>query len=144
MTTRKKTTTKRTRTPISGARNILTAEVKDGYVGRWVNDIDDNVPRHVNAGYEFVTSNGDYLAGDESVQNAKSPTSGVISKNVGKGVTAYLMAQRKEWYEEDQAAKQAAITERERGILKGSGEGRIGEIKTDVTQGSLGHRVGKL
>ena len=140
MTTRKKTTPKRKRIPLSGARDILTAEVKEGYVGRWVNDIDNRVQKFIDAGYEFVTSAGDYLAGEESLNNAKSPTSGVISKNVGKGVTAYLMAQRKEWYEEDQKAKHDIIERQEQAIFDTSGEGRYGKVNVDVSV----PRTGKL
>ena len=144
MTTRK-TTAKPKRTPVSGNRDILTVDQKKGYVYRWVNDLENRIQKHVDAGYVFVKSDGDFLAGEKSVNNAKATTSGVISKNVGKGMTAYLMAQKEEWFEEDQRAKMERIDRAEKKMTKASGKDEYGEVKFEVRNGSMSApRVGKL
>lgn len=122
----------RIRTPIGAKREILNVQDKeDGYVYRVVNDSPGRIKRFQEAGYELVegaslgTSHAD---GTESTQ-------GVTSRDVGKGMTAYVMRQRADWYEEDQKAKQGKVDEVENSMRRKkvnpneSTDGTYGEVK---------------
>lgn len=100
------------RTPINGTRNRLSVRGKeDGYVYRFVNDIDDRIQSFQEMGYEIVT-NSDLTVGDKRV--ATPTAEGSPQKvSVGQGVQAYLMRQKQEWFDEDQKAKQAQVNELE-------------------------------
>lgn len=139
--TQRKTSTKPRRTPVSGARDIMTFnQQKAGYKYRWVNDIDNRIQRFIDAGYTFVNANDgsfskegeNLLAGVKSVSNADSVTSGVITKNVGKGIVSYLMAIDEEYYSEDQTAKAEQINRTEASLQQGSGQdGKYGKVNIE-------------
>lgn len=96
------------RTPLS-SRNRLSLKNKDeGFVYRYVNDVDDRVERFTEAGYEIVPAAQVGLGGDKRVDSSTSLGS-ASSVPMGKGVRAVVMRIRKEWYDEDQAVKQASI-----------------------------------
>lgn len=103
------------RTPI-GVRNRLSVADQDpNYHYRVVNayDADGNPTNKVEArlaqGYEFV--NG-VQVGDSRVDSPSSLGS-ATEISVGKGARAVIMRIPKEYYDEDQAAKQATIDELE-------------------------------
>ena len=101
---------KKTRTPL-GARNRLTfSNLDPEFQYRVINDTDDRLARAQEAGYEFVESSeqmGDKRAAEAGKIGAN------VSKPVGNGTTGYLMRIPKEWYDEDQAAKQKQINRTE-------------------------------
>jgi len=94
------------RVPI-GIRNVLTAPKKDGYIRKFVNDKDGRIEMFKAAGYRLVEE--DILVGDNSIKRTQLPGSSV-SVPVGGGVKAVLMETKKDWYDEDQKAKQDKIT----------------------------------
>lgn len=124
MTTQRKTrqvTTKRAerpkRIPVSGeGRNIFTIDDKDpNYQYRWVNDKDGRIDRFLAGWWEFVRH--DVEVGDRSAESADNPDS-MVTKKVGNGVTAYLMRIKKEYFDEDQAAKQKRVDEVEESMFR--------------------------
>lgn len=121
--------TKRTRrTPVSGKRNVLTVEGKDpNYVYRFVNDNGDRVAIMQEQGYEVVTDSS-IKVGDRRVANPTQEGS-PVKASVGQGQQAFLMRIKKEWYDEDQAAKQAHVTELETAMKKEAKEGMYGKIE---------------
>lgn len=107
-----KTTTRPTRTPINGTRQILSVKGKEpGYEYRIVNDEGDRVALMQEQGYEIVTDK-DVRIGDRRIAN---PTQeGTPAKvSVGGGMQGYLMRIKSDWYAEDQAAKQKQVDESE-------------------------------
>jgi len=103
---------KKTRIPVSGRRDVLTAKGKEkGWVYRWVNDVEDRLPTFKAGGFELAQSE-DIEIGSIGVDNP-STIGGVISKNVGQGVTAYLMRIKEEYYREDQTAKALDVDAKE-------------------------------
>lgn len=97
------------RTPL-GVRNILTINNKDAnFVYRIVNDVDDGdrVSRFEAAGYEVVKSK-DISVGDKRIE-APSSEGSVARISVGGGRKGVVMRIQKEWYEEDQAARQREV-----------------------------------
>lgn len=94
------------RTPVGGPRNILTVANKDpNYVYRWVLDSQNRIEAFKEGGYEVVTK--DMEVGDSAVDKASQLGSAVTYV---KGTsTLVLMRIRREWYDEDQAAKQEEI-----------------------------------
>lgn len=120
--TRTKSTTTRAnerkqRIPLSGdARNILAIQNKDpNYVYRWVNDKPGRIERFKLAGYELVTH--DCEVGERTVESADNPDS-QVTKKVGGGTIAYAMRKRKDWHEEDMAAKEKAVDDTEESMFR--------------------------
>lgn len=105
------------RTSINGTRNRLNVRGKeDGYVYRIVNDIDDRVQIFQEMGYEIVTDES-VTVGDKRVATATQEGT-PVKVSVGQGITGYVMRQKQEWYDEDQAAKQERVNELEQSIHK--------------------------
>jgi hypothetical protein len=101
------------RIPI-GTRDKLNFEQREGFVRRVVNDVDGRVAMFEDAGYEQVrapTEGAPLEAGDASQLGS------VVRKPVGGGVEGVLMEIPKEWYEEDQAAKEARRALKETSLL---------------------------
>jgi len=122
----------RIRIPI-GLNNDITAvrDTPDGFKDHWVNDNPGRLEKLKLAGYEHVES---AQVGDVGVDGSHNEE-GVVSRDMGKGVTAYLMRQRREYFDEDQAAKQARIDETVQSLRRDkvksteSTDGSYGEVK---------------
>jgi hypothetical protein len=105
------------RTPISGSRNVLTVQGKEpGYEYRIVNDTGDRISQMEDAGYEVVQDQN-ITVGDRRISNPTKEGS-PVKVSVGGGQQAYVMRIKKEWYEEDKAAKAARVDEIEKGTLR--------------------------
>ena len=126
-----KTPERRTRrTPIEG-RNILTVSGKEeGYVYRFVNDTGDRVQAFADNGWEKVSAKN-VRVGDKRLGNPGTEGSDATA-SVGQGMKAYVMRIRKDWYEEDQAAKQAAVNATEEATRQQALDGTYGKL--DVTR----------
>jgi len=109
------------RIPMGSRRNLTSVnDTPEGYVDRWVNDIAGRITRIKQAGYEHVQAAS---VGDSSVDGTHSED-GVVSRDMGQGVTAYLMRQRREYFEEDQAEKQKIVDESEDSIRRNPNDNR--------------------
>ena len=94
------------RTPVSGHRNILTVANKDpNYEYRWVLDSPGRLEAFKEGGYEVVTK--DMEVGDSTVDKGSQLGSAVTM--VRGTSTLVLMRIPREWYDEDQKAKQEEI-----------------------------------
>lgn len=114
------------RAPVSGRRNKLTIAGKEpGFEYRIVNDDDDRVMDLQERGYEIVTHEA--KVGDKRVGIPKKEGT-PVQISVGGGKKAYLMRQKKEWYDEDQAAKQVEVDELEN-ALKGNSSSDYGKLE---------------
>ncbi len=95
------------RTPVNG-RNVLTVEGKEpGYVYRIVNDVGDRINTFQEGGYELVDAKS-VKVGDRRLNNASAEGS-KAQVSVGGGQKAFVMRIPKDWYDEDQRAKQAHV-----------------------------------
>lgn len=90
---------RRERIPLGVPRSRMAADTRPGYVRRWVNDTPGRIAAAEKAGYEHVTE------GDQK----RSINAGVNED--GSVMRAHLMEIPKEFYDEDQAAKQKPIDE---------------------------------
>lgn len=120
------------RTPINGTRQVLTVRERDKdpeFVYRFVNDTGDRIEQFKEMGYEPVTDSN-VQVGDKRVATVRAEGS-VVTASVGGGVKAVLMKQKKEWYNEDQAAKQAQVDELEGSIKSTALEGSYGKISVE-------------
>ena len=114
------------RDSINGVRGRLTVKRKDpDFEYRIVNDDLGRIDQLKERGYEIVTQ--DTPVGDNRVATPTKEGS-PVQINVGQGKKAYLMRIKKEWYDEDQAAKQVEIDNIEQTIQGGEG-GDYGSIK---------------
>lgn len=134
------TENKADRVPVSGIRDILTVMGKDpNFVYRFIVDEDEQgsrIMRFNRGGWEFARQDqGSLMVGKECVYKSKQEGS-IIRLHTGDGKYSYLMRIKKEWYDEDQAAKAADILEVEETITKtgtstGEDFGQYGSIKID-------------
>lgn len=100
----------------------IAGEKDPNFEYRFVNDVGARIQNFQSAGYEFVQDEnivvGDSRVFDPSdVGSAKCVTS-------NDGTKSYLMRIKKEWYAEDQLAKQQQVSETE------------SAMKSDATRGS--------
>lgn len=114
------------RTPVSG-RNRLTVQGKDpNYVYRIVNDEEDRIARFQEGGYELLQDEA-VKVGDKRANQTSSEGS-VKQLSVGGGKKAFVMRIRRDWYEEDQKAKQAQVDALEATTKKKALDGRYGTL----------------
>lgn len=94
---------------------------------RFVNDTGSRIHNFKQAGYELVTEE-DLEVGDSRVKDAGELGSGkrVISND---GTTSYLMRIKKEWYQEDQAAKARLVDEQEQAMRQEASQGMYGKLE---------------
>lgn len=108
-----------------GRKQILKANGKDpGFEYRFVNDEGDRIQQFLDAGWVYED---DVKVGDRRVESASSEGKHV-QVNVGQGKKAFLMKIPKEYFEEDQRAKQAHIDETEAAMKKDALSGNYGEL----------------
>lgn len=118
-----------TRTPI-GVRNRMGASNKDpNYEYRFVTDKDGRVEQMQEYGWELAVGNENVGVSRLSVPSAEGS---VKSVHVGNGDKAILMRIPKEYYEEDQRAKQILINEKENQIVNKKEDGQYGSIKLET------------
>lgn len=109
-------------------RNVLTVVGKEeGYEYRIVNDKDDRVSEFLEQGY-VVETTSKVQVGDKRVNKAASEGS-PMQMSVGGGQKALVMKIRKDWYDEDQKAKQDYVAETERTTKQKALEGTYGKFE---------------
>lgn len=114
------------RTPLAN-RSVLGVKGKEpGYVYRIVNDVGDRIATFQEQGYEVVTD-ASVTIGDRRVGKATQDGS-PVTVSVGQGITGYLMRQKQEFYDEDQAYKEQKLQELEQSMQKQSAQD-YGDIK---------------
>lgn len=103
------------------------AGVKDpNFQYRFVNDTGSRISNFQAAGYEFV-QDSELVVGDTRVSD---PSDMGSSKHVtsNDGTVSYLMRIKKEWYDEDQAAKAQQIAETEQAMKREASQGMYGKF----------------
>lgn len=122
-------TNRPSRVPLHEQRDVMNVSDRDpDYHYRWVNDVEQGqrVMKFQKAGYEVVQDK--VAVGDPTVESKTDNTSSVNTKYVGNNMKAILMRIPKEWYEEDQAAKQAKVDESEY-LMKQEQLRKYGELR---------------
>ena len=105
------------RIPFSGLRLKLQLSKSEqkafesrGMVPHWFNDTDGRVEQALSAGYTFVKPEYARSLGHSAIHEGNTDVGAKVSKIVTKGkdlvMRAYLMEIKKEFYDEDYAAKQ--------------------------------------
>lgn len=139
---------KPTRIPVSGVRDIMTVLGKDpDFEYRFVLDKQERGARMMRfdrGGWTFARNDdlhGGISVGEESVYKSKNDGS-IIRYPTGEGFFSYLMKIKKEWYDEDQAAKADAIDATEATIIRAGrpdgeeNEGQYGTVKIERQRAS--------
>lgn len=99
---------KRERAPVTGSRALLEVRGKEpGFHYAWIND--DYVDARRDQGFEHVRH--PVQVGSRRI-DVSSQATAFVSRNVGKGVIAYLMRIPEDFYNEDMAAEQREVDER--------------------------------
>ena len=98
----------RKRRPLGTVEQRLRLEAKDGFVRRFINDDRNRLELAQKGGWEFVTNDK-----GEKIQEV------VGSKEGGQPLYAFAMEIREDWYNEDQAKKQAELDKTDEAIRRG-------------------------
>lgn len=101
---------RRRRAPLGMMQQRLTYSQRPGYVRRWFNDKDNRIHLAQEAGYEFVE--------EEQDGRAVKVSQRVGTHEGGSPMVAYLMEIRQEFYDEDQAYKQAQVDKIDEAIMR--------------------------
>ena len=107
---------RRQRVPMGAHRYKLQLSEEDvkGFekrkmVPRWINDQDGRIQQALNGGYNFVKPEHATSLGEHAITEGNTDTDSRVSKVVSRGdpvIRAYLMEIKKEFYDEDQQAKE--------------------------------------
>lgn len=108
------------RQPVTTRNRISVRNQEAGYVYRVVNDLDNRVEELVERGYEIVPQDKVIRGGDKRVDDASALGSN-SSISLGRGDRGVVMRIRKDWNDEDQAAKAVRAEELER-TMKSDGK----------------------
>lgn len=104
------------RIPVGTTRDILAVNDQDpNYVYRWVNDVPGRIQKFKDGGYEVVTES---LEVGQQTVDRNTKLGSAVTKTVGGTMTAVLMRIPREWYNEDQKAKQDEISAKEQAMRK--------------------------
>lgn len=124
------------RVPFGGPRLRLQLSAADrkefdrrGMVPRWFNDQDGRIAQAEGAGYQFVTPKQVTSLGSGAIHGGNANVGSKVSLVVSKGepiINAYLMEIKKEFYDEDQAAKEAVNAQVDEALALG------GHIASDL------------
>jgi len=117
-----------------GARNVLNAPERPGYVRYWFNDVNNQIQEAMAAWWEPVKKEdmqiGDPRTGTHS--QLGEVVMRVVGSHDGQPIRAVLMEIPNEYYEEDMARQQAKVDEIENALRrKVKQEGHYGEVKID-------------
>lgn len=125
------------RVPVSGPRDILTVTNKDpNYQYRWVKDMPGRVQRFLDAGYSIVVH--ETQVGQRTVDTGSRLGSAVTRLDGPQ--TLVLMRISKEWYNEDQDAKQRELDALEDSLKP---EGLQSLERNDTYQPREGEMIGR-
>ena len=109
------------RVPLGVSRPKLAVPQRQGYVRRWVNDVEGRLSSAEQGGYQFV-ENQSLQIGAPDVDNVNrdlgARTSRVVDKSTG--MKAYLMEIKQEYHEEDQGIKMRELDEVDQAIKNGA------------------------
>lgn len=110
-----------TRVPLGVSRPKLAVPQRQGYVRRWVNDVEGRLQMAEMGGYTFV-EDATMPVGAPDVDNGNRDLGARVSRVVDKstGMKAYLMEIKQEYYEEDQKIKMREVDEVEDAIKRGA------------------------
>lgn len=113
---------RKARVPLNAMQQKMQVKHKNpNFVDRWFNDDHGRLQAAQQAGYEFVEDED--VKAERAGTNAESDARVSIhagTRRDGSPMNAYLMRIPKEYYDEDQAAKQAVVDETDKAIRGGS------------------------
>lgn len=121
----------------------LACPRREGYVRRWANDDGTRIEELLDKGYTHVLENVDGDSGIRSTDQGTRKSQVVGKKADGSPLTAYLMEQEESLYEEDQQAKDEAISRKEEQIRRVVDSKGIGRSAYDPTKGKGQFRVNR-
>lgn len=127
---------------MGGASQNLTVEgVPPTHKARWFNHKKDRILQARKAGYQPVLSDEGEL-GDVDITGRSNSDMGTwrrkrVGTQDGAPLYAYLMAIKKEWYDEDKAAKMGALDESEQALRQAPPPGSPADPHRTVKQADI-------
>lgn len=125
-----RTVTRKKRPPVNGRGDVLTLSgMDDDYQYRVFNDKGTRIAQHREYGWEPVSVDDVTIGTRNAIHAGEAATVTVDSRDGTQGV---VMRIRKDWYDEDQKAKQDAIAETEKQITGESDkDGNYGKVSIE-------------
>lgn len=125
-----RTKTRKKRPPVNGRGDVLTlSDTDDNYVYRVFNDVGTRVAQHKQYGWEVCTEDDVTIGTRNAVQPGKAAQVTVDSRDGTQGI---VMRIPKDWYDEDQVAKQEVIDKTEKQILgENEKDGNYGKVSIE-------------
>ena len=117
--TTREETGRRARVPLGDPQPKMAAAKRAGYHRRWINDVGDRLRAAEAAGYQFVEDEKEVDEAGRGVRRSMT----VGTKEDGSPLKAFLMEIRNEFYEADQAVKQAKLDEMDAAMRRGDVRG---------------------
>ena len=116
------------RSPVEG-RNKLKVVGKDpNYEYRIANDDGDRIAVLLEEGWEIDPSENIRVGDSRLVDNPRGEGK-VRTVSVGSGMKAIILRKRKDWFDEDQAAKQEYVDRLEQAMRPNPNEGGYGKVE---------------
>ena len=122
--------TRKKRPPVNGRGDVLKLSgMEDGYVYRTFNDVGTRIAQFKEYGWETVSSD-DITIGTRN--NVKAGEIASVTVDSSNGTQGIIMRIPKEWYDEDQKAKQDAIAVTEEQITgESEKDGNYGKVSIE-------------
>jgi hypothetical protein len=115
------------RSPVEG-RNKLKVYGKDpNFAYRIANDTDDRILTLLEEGWEIDPSEA-IRVGDSKLVDDSRGIGKTRQVSVGQGIKAVLLRKRKDWFDEDQAAKQEYVNKLEQ-AMRPNPDGQYGKVE---------------
>ena len=124
-------TERKKRPPINGKGDVLSLSgLDDNYQYRVFNDKGTRIAQHQDYGWEVVAADDVTIGTRNDVSTAGTAAAVTVDSN--DGTQGIVMRIRKDWYDEDQTAKQAKIAETEKAITGENNEnGNYGKVSIE-------------
>ena len=121
------------RSPISGPRNVLTVAGVDNemYEHRIVNDDGDRVKMFQARGWEIVQDTDNTITVGDRRLGVPSNEGSPVVVSLGGGNRGVLMRIPREWFEEDQQAKQDELDKLDDALRDQTSDGFYGKVKIE-------------
>lgn len=120
------------RIPVGLRPRMAVVGKSPDYVYRWVNDDEGRISMFKAGGWQLCTNDEVDVGNFRAEQETPEGSLASMVVNPTTGGKAYVMKIRKDWYDEDKAAQEADLSQKEREMLTpNTSDGEYGSVRID-------------